>query len=460
MALTVSLTFAFGLLIGAIARAIASGPTRGWSGVAGRAAVAVAVGVVVGELAAVVLFSGSIDRLLDERAARNADATPAVAQASAELDRTRQARTALDAAVDQASRQRDEALVVARCEYNPSPACPQTHITGVPGTGPETRTAKDFLADTQRELDTAVTNRDRAAPGLDSEMAAGEQALQQARVTAMTDVDHGLGARWTAMNEHTLASPGAMLLRLVTIAFFALLILLPLILKLWRGQTSQDRGAAARAEVERAELEADTAIAVKRAEVRAAVETLWAEQQLASARIAVEAQAEIEREQHRRRVVEALEAPVQAQSERVIEPTQELPAAETSDNLPALVEANEKPGTSLIPTIPDVTKAAARWLRPFVPPIIASAIDTTTKPLRSARQVFEETEEIHFSLKRTHKVSVHSEEHGSVATEPVESDMAPASVVSSVERQQMMTERERHPELRGADGPRQLPPAN
>jgi hypothetical protein len=442
MALTVPLTFAFGLLIGAIARAIASGPTRGWSGVAGRAAVAVAVGAVVGELAAVVLFSGSIDRLLDERAARSADATPVVAAASAELDRTRQERTALDAAVDQASRQRDEALVVARCEYNPSPACPQTHITGVPGTGPETRTAKDFLADTQRQLDSAVTNRDRVAPGRDSEIAAHQQALQQARETAMTDVDHGLGARWMAMNEHTFANPGAMLVRLVTIAFFVLLILLPLILKLWRGQTSQDRGAAARAEVERAELDADTAIAVKRAEVRAAVETLWAEQQLESARLAVEAQAEIEREQQRRRVIEAVEAPVQAQSERVAEPAPELPAAEASDNLPAVV-----------------TKAAARWLRPFVPPIIASAIDTTTKPLRSARRVFEETEEIHFSLKRTHRVSVQSEEHGSVATEPVEPHTTTASVVSSVERQQMMTERERHPELRGADGPRQLPAA-
>ena len=442
MALTVPLTFASGLLVGAIARAIASGPTRGWSGVAGRAAVAVVVGVVVGELAAVVLFSGSIDRLLDERAARTADATPAVAQASAELDRTRQARTALDAAVDQAGRERDEALVVARCEYNPSPACPQTHITGVPGTGPETRTAKDFLADTQRQLDNAASSRDRGAGVLDSEIAAREQALQVARDAATTDVDHGLGARWMAMNEHTFASPGAMVVRLVTIVFFALLILMPLILKLWRGQTSEDRGAAARAEVERAELEADTAIAVKRAEVRAAVETLWAEQQLASARLAVEAQAEIEREQQRRRVAEALEAPAQARSERVIEPTPELPAAEVSDNLPAVV-----------------TKAAARWLRPFVPPIIASAIDTTTKPLRGARQVFEETEEIHFSLKRTHKVSVQSEEHGSEATEPVEPDMASASVVSSVERQQTMTERERHPELHGADGLRQLPPA-
>jgi hypothetical protein len=238
---------------------------------------------------------------------------------------------------------------------------------------------------------------------------------------------------------------------------------LPLILKLWRGQTSQDRGAAARAEVERAELDADTAIAVKRAEVRAAVETLWAEQQLASARMAVEAKAEIDRERERRRVMEALDAPVHAQAERVVEPTPELPVAETSetsDNLPALAEGERRESSSLIPTIPDVTKAAARWLRPFVPPIIASAIDTTTKPLRSARQVFEETEEIHFSLRRTHKVSVQSEEHGTVATESAEPQKASASVVSSVDRQQMMTEREGHPGLRGADGPRQLPPAD
>jgi len=460
VAVVVPLALVFGLLVGAVSRAIASGPTPGRSGIVGRAFVAIAVGGVVGELAAVVLFSGSIGRLLDERAARSGDSTPAVAQASAELDRTRQARTALDAAVDDASRKRDEALVVARCEYNPSPACPQNHITGVPGAGPETRTATDFLADTQRQLDNAVSNRDRVAPELGSEIAAREQALEQARATATKDVDHGLGSRWVAMNDHTFASPGAMLLRLATIAFFALLTVLPLILKLWRGQTSQDRGAASRAEVERAELEADTAIAVKRAEVRAAVETLWAEQQLTSARLAVEAQTEIDRQQQRRRVIEALDVPVQAQSERVAEPKPELPAA-TSDSLPALATGEAEPnrqGSSLIPTIPDVTKAAARWLRPFVPPIIASAIDTTTKPLRSARQVFEETEEIHFSLRRSHKVSVQSEEHRSVATEPIEPQPGPASVVSFVERQ-MMTERDGPPELRSADGPRQLPPA-
>ena len=446
MAVIVPLTLLFGLLVGAVSSGMASGATRGRSGVSGRAAVAVVVGVVVGELAAIVLFSGSIDPLLEERAARSAEATPAVAQASAGLDRARQERTALDTAVADAGRHRDEALVVARCEFRPSPACPQTHITGVPGAGPETRTATDFLAESERQLDNAVTNRDRLAPGLDAEIAARRQALEQAWTTALNDVEHGLGARWEAMNAHTLASPGAMLLRLATVAFFTLLTLLPLILRRWRGQTSQDRGEAADAEIERAELEADTAIAVKRAEVRTAVETLWAEQQLSSARLAVEAQTEIDREQQRRRVIEALEAPVQVQSERVSEPTADLPAP---------VEPRRE-GSSLIPAIPDVTKVAARWLRPFVLPIVASAIDTTTRPLRAARQVFEETEEIHFSLRRIHKVSVESEEHGSVATEPVEPQKA--SVVSSGERQQMVTQRDGHPELRGADGLRQLPP--
>jgi peptidoglycan hydrolase-like protein with peptidoglycan-binding domain len=465
IAVVVPLTLVFGLLVGAVSRAIASGPTRRRSGIAGRTAVAVVVGVVVGELAAVVLFSGPIDGVLDERAVRSAAAVPAVVAASADLDRAREARTALDTAVNDANRQRDEALVVARCEFNPSPACPQTHITGVPGAGPETRTATDFLADTQRQLDNAVANRDRTAPGLAAAIAARQQVLEQARTSAMKDVEHGLGARWMTMNDHTLTSVGALLLRLLTIAFFALLVLLPLILKLWRGQTSHDRGAAARAEIERAELEADTAIAVKRAEVRATVETLWAEQQLASARLAIEAQTEIDREQQRRLVVEALEAPapVQAQSEWVTEPTPELPSAE-SDNLPALAGGDavepHREGASLIPTIPDVTKVAARWLRPFVPPIIASAIDTTTKPLRGARQVFEETEEIHFSLRRTHKVSVQSEEHGPAAKEPVEPPPAPVSAVSSVERQQLMTESGGQPELRGADGPRQLPSAD
>src|ERR1700722_11408545 len=74
------LTLLFGLLVGAVPRAVASGPARGWS-IVGRGAVAVLVGAVVGELAAIVLFSGSIDRRIDAEAARAARWAPARPQA-------------------------------------------------------------------------------------------------------------------------------------------------------------------------------------------------------------------------------------------------------------------------------------------------------------------------------------------------------------------------------------------
>ena len=266
---------------------------------------------------AMLIFAGSSDRRLDEQAARTADTAPAVVSASADLERTRQARTALDDAVVDASRQRDEALVVARCEVNPSAACPQTHITGVPGAGPEHRTADEFLADTQAQLDKAVVERDRLAPSLDAAVADDEQKLAQARDAAIATADRGFGARWLAMNAHTLASPAATVLRALLTGLFIALFLFPLLLRLSRAKTTEDRRTAAIAAQERADLEADTAIAVKKAEVRAAIETMRAEQELASARMEIEAQNEIDREEQRRRVAAAIEAPTQVTSERV-----------------------------------------------------------------------------------------------------------------------------------------------
>jgi hypothetical protein len=476
------LTLLFGSLVGAVTLATVSGPTGGWAGVAGRGGVAVLVGIVVGELAAVVLFSGSIDRRIDAQAARTADSTPAVVQVSADLDQMRDARTALDASVDGARIRRDQALVVARCEYNPTPTCPQTRITGVPGQGPETRTANELLEDTQRELDNAAASRDRQAPGLDSEIADAEQTLAQARQTAAANVDRGLGARLVAMHDYTLANAGALVLWAVTIAFFALLSLLPLILKLLRGATTHERSEAADDERNRAELEANTAVAVKRAEVRAAIGTMWAEQQLASARLAVEAQNEIDRELHRRRVVETLEAPTRATLQRPSEPVEEdmyLPIAAEAEAasraaLPARVESGDDERSAPL-TIPGVTKAAARWIRPLVPPIVARAIDTTTHPLRSARQVFEEVEEITFSFKRTYKATVDSEESShesqqerSVATDAgsdvrrVESSRLEdlSYRLSGDERQSELGHWDGPDELRGRGKPGELPPAD
>ncbi|HTY31998.1 DUF4407 domain-containing protein [Mycobacterium sp.] len=541
MLAVVPLTLVFGLLVGAVARGTAGGPDRRWPGIAARAAVAVAVGGVVGELAALVIFSSSIDRRLDERALRGADSAPAVAQASASLQQDKDARTGLDRAVERAREHQDQALVVARCEYNPTPACPQTRITGVPGSGPETRTANELLADAQHELDNALAARDGQAPGLDARITREELALNQARQGVVADAGRGLGARWVAMNDLTFAGAGALALRLVTIAFFALLCLLPLILRLWRGETSHDRHATARADQERADLEADTAIAIKRAQVRREAEIMWAEHQLTQARLAIEAQTEIDREQQRRRVTEALEAPVRTPSHRAFEPAEDdiylpiaaeaeaasraiappapaPPAAEeveeveevvaeaAPENLPAHIEPRgevepheprAERATPLIPSIPDATKAAARWIRPLVPPFVARVIDNTTQPLRTARQVFEEVEEIRFSLKRTHKVTFDSESAESSGQAPHHAESpAAARVASSRERRGPvtrhgvgshrqypsargvaardiedpalgpaerdrtgeLTQREGPRQLRGPEGPRQLPP--
>ncbi|BBY44189.1 DUF4407 domain-containing protein [Mycolicibacterium celeriflavum] len=508
----IAATSVAGLLVGAMSRAIASGAVRGRRNLAGRAAVAVGVGIVVGELAAMALFSGSIDRVLDERIARSAESSPAAAQAAVDLDRSRAARDALDDAVEQALQRRQEALVVARCEFNPRPDCPQTFITGVPGSGPGTQTADDFLADAQRQLDDALAEQELRAPALEAQVADDERALTQAREAAAVDGDRGLGARWVAMNEYTSADMGALTLRLLVDGFFVLLSLLPLILKLWRGETSQDRGIAADVKRDRAEVDADTAIAVKRAEVRAAIDNMWAEQQLTSARLAIEAQNRIDREQQRRRVMEAIDGPASARVERLSEPAVEdvyLPIAAEAEaaslvsaelpvapevradeegvaeipNLPARDEHHEPAGRPLIPTIPDVTKAAARWIRPLVPPIIASAIDTTTRPLRGARQILEETEEIHFSLRRSRKVTFHSEEgdavsghSGASADAEGETGWSPAEDEDrndrdycqldarvqhrSLARSEAQGELDRRGsyELSGPRGPRQLPP--
>ncbi len=496
------LSLVFALLVGAISRTTATGPTGG-SAKRGAVAVGLILCAVAGEFASLAMLSGPIDRHLQQQATRNAASAPAVVQASGSLQRMRDARVALDHTVDVARTHRDEALVVARCEYHPTPACPQTRITGVPGSGPETRTANQILADSQQELDEAVVARDRRAPDLDAQIIADERVLAESR----QDADHGLGARWVAMQQLTSVSTSILILQLLTVGFFAFLALLPTILRLWRGETTHDRHARARAERERAELIADTAIAVKRAEMRAATEILWAEERLAHARLAVEAQAEIDRAQLHHQVKAAIESttpdpapivediylPIAAAAEAAsLEATQSIAAAATpalaeARNLPATVEQRNTPATPTIPTIPDVTRAAARWIRPLVPGFVARAIDTSTHPLRTARQVIEEVEEITFSLKRTHKLTVHSEESSGVAPTAESTTYAsgddhdgepgipaarplsrrrptPERNITSLtpspgELTRELTGRDGPYELRATDGPRQLPPA-
>jgi hypothetical protein len=129
---------------------------------------------------------------------------------------------------------------------------------------------------------------------------------------------------------------------------------------------------------------------------------MWAEQQLAQARLAVEAQTEIDRAQLRHRVNAAIEDTTRDSG----------PIADEikTENLPAVVGPRDTPAAQAIPSIPDVTRAAARWIRPLVPSFVARAIDTSTHPVRTMRQVIEEVEEITFSLKRTHRIIVEAED--------------------------------------------------
>ncbi|MFC9994493.1 DUF4407 domain-containing protein [Nocardia sp. NPDC127526] len=448
------------LLVGAVSRALATGATpardetrRARAEFAGRIGVAVVAGVLIAELACTVLFGGTVNRLLDETATRNVESAPAVVTARAELDAARADRTGLDQQIAKAQSDIDTALVTARCEFNPTPECPQTRITGVPGRGPEERTANQMLEDARTQLNTARAKIE----GFDARITEKDAALAAARETAHTAGDRGLGARWVAMNDHTTDHVGALVLRLATWVLLIVLALLPLLLRRWRGETSFDREIALRTATGRVDQAAAAAIAVKQAEVRVETESLRAEQQLTAAKLAAHADTAIDRERQRTRIIAAIgnfQIGITEPQQRAIDEfdraaQHELPAGTaagegkdssvsqegivTPSNLPAQLMpgtvAPVAPGGALAPAAPGqqpvaanrggglelpiigtvpFTDTAARWIRPLVPSFVANAIDTATHPLRTVRQAFEEAEEITFTLKRTRKVTVDS----------------------------------------------------
>ena len=159
------------------------------------AVAAVVMGVVVGELAAMLIFAGSSERRLDEQAARSAGALRRQSW-QRRLTSSGRARRAVRWTTPwwtraAAATTRWSSLAASSTRR---PACPQTHITGVPGSGPENRTANGFLADTQQQLDKAVLERDRLAPSLDAAIADDEQKLTKAR-DAATATATGASAR-------------------------------------------------------------------------------------------------------------------------------------------------------------------------------------------------------------------------------------------------------------------------
>ncbi|MFE3542089.1 DUF4407 domain-containing protein [Nocardia sp. NPDC059177] len=397
-----------------------------------RIGVGIAAGVLVAELASTVLLGGTVDRELDVRAQDSAEQAPVVVAARGELDRATAERAALAVSITTAQADIDSALVIARCEFNPTPECPQTRITGVPGRGPEAQTANDMLDDARKQLAAAQGRTEQLDQAVRTETA----DLAAARTTAFAEADRGIGARWLAMNGYTTAHAGAAVLRLLILVIGVLLALSPLLLRWWRGETALDRRIGAEEIADRARRAADAAIAVRQAEVRTEAAALRAEHELTATRLAVEADTVIDRERQRTRIIAAIGGfelgfaePHRKDDPVSLEPnvTPQLPAGYLPNALPpantpqagALVPAAQPAPTPpptggglelpIIGTVP-FTDTAARWIRPLVPSFVANAIDSATHPLRTARQAFEEVEEVTFTLRRTRKVTVDTQD--------------------------------------------------
>jgi len=431
---------ASGLLVGAVGRVLATAPAEPNRGrlrlVLGeltQAVVAVLLGVLIGELAAVAIFAGAVDRELNSRvdAAGTAVAHSALAT---QLDTLQTDRAALDTQVQAASTRRDQALVVARCEYRPGPGCPSTQITGDRGRGPETGLADAELNAAQRDLTEASTRRDQLGPGLDHAItgARGQLDRDAATARALAAADTGLDARWAAMHSYTTRtadSAGPLVLRIAVDALFALLSLLPLLLRWWRGQTSQDRRLLARARVGRAEQDAATTVAINRAQLSAALKL----------------------DQHRRMLAEGT-APA-APPERIeipaaMEPS-EIPAASTPTPPDADAEPEDAPArtpaepsrlpvlarlreAALAPVqgdpldvlpgpLPGAVRAITGIVRPLVPGPVARLASTAPRSVRVARTLWEEVEEFQLTVRHKRTVRMDNAEADSSPTPPSQS---------------------------------------
>jgi hypothetical protein len=465
-------TLLAGLLVGALGRVLAAAPTepgRRWAVVA-LAAVAVLVGGVLGELAATAVFTGPSTRALDEQAAR-AGAAVTTGERGSELTRLRTERAVLDERVAQAVARRDEALLVARCEYRPTPGCPPL-ITGDPGRGPETEQARTALAGADADVAAARADRDRQAPDLDRAIAGTAEQVdhERAAAEALARADTGLIAKWQAMNDYTLARPSALIPRLGATLTLVLVTLLPLLLRLLRGPSEQDRLTRSRRLRRAAEQDADTAIAVRRAEVRAARELRrqdellalpgptgspgsseyaeagypgslgYAESDYAGSPGHAEAgyagspgYAEADYAEVEPIDVTVEEEPALTAGDRPVRPTGTVDRPARSAELerparPAELATRgrtmQERGAELLPAranalldklpgpLPFLGRTVTGMARPFVPGPMARLVSDPTAPMRRARTILEEVEEFQLSILHRRRVTVtDTEEH-------------------------------------------------
>jgi len=428
---------ASGLLVGAVGRTMATvspdpelGRSRRLLGDLGRGLVAVLIGVLVGELAALALFAGAINRELDGELDA-AGAAVANSQQGRELGALQASRAALDSQVDAATARRDRSLVVARCEYRPGPGCPSTQITGDPGRGPEAAQANADLTAAEHSVAEATARRDQLAPGLDTDIAAARAQLGRdtTRAQALAAADTGVDARWAAMHRYTTRtadSAGPLVLRFAVVALFVLLNLLPLVLRRWRGQTDQDRRALARRLRNRAEEEAATTVAISRARLQAALELGRHRALLASTLPdstlldSTLPNSTLPAGQHGQLDPGGPLAPaaelVQLTGPELAGRADRTSTAADRSRLPVptrprdVAPAPSGPLDILPGPLPGAVRAIGSLVRPLVPSPVARLAATAPRSIKVARGLWEEVEEFQFTVLRKRTVRLASDE--------------------------------------------------
>lgn len=376
--------------------------------------VALVVGIVVGELAALIVFAGPIELELAARPTGADTSAGAAGHWLPELNRLRADRAALDTTVANAITRRDAALEVARCEYRPSPSCPREFITGDPGRGPATARAEAALAGAESDVASARTARDRQAPAIDNAITSAQAQLAAQDATADRRGDGtGLGARLGALHSSLAHNPTDVPLYIAVLVLFVLFNLLPLIMRLHRGQTRQDHRAMARAIRDRADAEADAAIAVRSAELRAA-------QSLAAPAPAPElATAERIAAPEPLAVAEAVAAPKAVAAPMAVAPAPralEIAAPAELVEQPAgsgkeLVVKTASPLLDRLPgPLPALGRAVTGIVRPFVPAPVGRLVAAPAIAMRTARTLFEEVEEVRFVFQRKRTITTTSED--------------------------------------------------
>lgn len=304
-------TFAWGLFVAAFDRAISAkaidpGRNKGLSATSYvvRGLVACMLGFIIAELGAMAIFRDDIERTMRDTISAQVNTSAGLITGTednptgrkAELNDLRERRARLDTNLSGAQSRADDARRIAACEREPA-GCEDLieagKVTGARGEGDKTKVRDQEAAAAEAGLARARNEWNTQAGPLDTKIADLDRKLaaEIGVATAAAQASEGVPARWRAMLDFTRNDPAGALIHAMIVAFCVLLDLIPLLLKILRGETAYDMTVVAGKNLHRARLDRE-----------AAKERVRGEADVEVARLRAASLLKIETERERRRV--------------------------------------------------------------------------------------------------------------------------------------------------------------